>query len=316
MCLTLSNKFYLILLFWVRYKIIQRIESRTRKKRRCRRKSWTDLDSRKDENSAFIMSREMQSFRIAASQSIIENVFYSNVRANCRSFMFNILSITNNTQQKNSIFIDFWKKLIFWITNDSVRVLKMIQQIRDKTKKMIKKYNEQCDLIDELQNERKILQKRITTLKNDKLNDRYIIRALKKKLKILETTQNRTRNGRRLITSSFRSSTADQKMIADINAFDRLEKKKRSVVISNSTIFIDDKAKFEHWLFVMQSKLKKNENWYFIERMTMIYVNIKLNDDIYKHIAISLNKNFSRRYLTINEVFNDLKRVYIDLNKM
>jgi hypothetical protein len=66
----------------------------------------------------------------------------------------------------------------------------------------------------------------------------------------------------------------------------------------------------------MQNKLETNKNWYLIERMTMIYVNIKLNDEIYKHIAIRLNKNFSRRYLTVNEVFNDLKRVYVDLNKM
>jgi hypothetical protein len=66
----------------------------------------------------------------------------------------------------------------------------------------------------------------------------------------------------------------------------------------------------------MQSKLETNENWYFIERMTMIYVNIKLNDEIYKHIATRLNKNSSRRYLTINEVFDDLKRVYVDSNKM
>jgi hypothetical protein len=69
-------------------------------------------------------------------------------------------------------------------------------------------------------------------------------------------------------------------------------------------------------LLTMQNKLEANENWYFIERMTMIYVNIKLNDEIYKHIAIRLNKNFSRRYLTINEIFDDLKRVYVDLNKM
>ncbi len=50
--------------------------------------------------------------------------------------------------------------------------------------------------------------------------------------------------------------------------------------------------------------------------MTMIYVNIKLNDEIYKHIAIRLNKNFSRRYLTVDEVFDDFKRVYVDSNKM
>ncbi len=264
MCLTLSKKFYLIMLFWVKYKITYRIDFETSSSS----KTKTNLDSRKS-NSAFIMFREMQSFRIAELQSIIENVIYSNVRANRRSFMFNILFITKNSQQKNSIFINFLKNLIFWITNDSTRVLKMIQQIRDKTKEMIKKYNEQCDLIDELQNERKILQERITILKNNKLIDKYIIRALKEKLKILETTQNRTRNVRKLITSSFKSLTADQEMTADINASDRLEKTKRLVVISNSTIFIENKAKFEHWLSIMQSKLKTNENWYLIERMIM-----------------------------------------------
>jgi hypothetical protein len=66
----------------------------------------------------------------------------------------------------------------------------------------------------------------------------------------------------------------------------------------------------------MQNKLETNENWYLIERMTMIYVNIRLNDEIYKHIATRLNKNFSRRYLTIDEVFDDFKRVYVDSNKM
>ncbi len=75
------------------------------------------------------MFREMQSSRIAVSQSIIENVIYSNVRAERRSFMFNILLITNNSQQKNSIFINILKSLIFWITNDSACVLKIIHKL-------------------------------------------------------------------------------------------------------------------------------------------------------------------------------------------
>jgi septal ring factor EnvC (AmiA/AmiB activator) len=124
----------------------------------------------------------------------------------------------------------------------------MIQQIRDEIKKMNKKYNEQCDLIDELQIERKILRKRIASLKNDKIDDKYIIRVLKERLKILEAAQDRIRNARDLITSSFVSSFVNHvaEMIASINASNRLEKTKRSVVISNSTIFIEDKAKFEH----------------------------------------------------------------------
>jgi seryl-tRNA synthetase len=164
--------------------------------------------------------------------------------------MFNIMLITNDSQQKDSIFINILKDLIFEITNDSDRVLKMIQQIKDEVKKMNKEYNEQCDLIDELQNERKILQKEITILKNDKLNDRYIIRILKEKLKILETAHDRIRNVKDSITSSFVSFSSSvnhiAEMTADINAIDRFEKTKRSVVISNSTIFIEDKTKFEH----------------------------------------------------------------------
>ncbi len=139
---------------------------------------------------------------------------------------------------------------------------------------------------------------------------------MKQKLKILETTHDWIRNVKDLITSSFKSSTADHEMIADMNAFDRFEKTKRSIVISNSTIFIEDKAKFEHWLSTMQSKLEANVDWYSIERMTMTYVNTWLDEKTYKHISTRLNKNFSRKYLILNEIFEDLKRVYVDLNKM
>jgi hypothetical protein len=147
---------------------------------------------------------------------------------------------------------------------------------------------------------------------------KYIIRVLKKRLKILEIVQNRIRNARDLITSSFASSSVKHiaKMTANINASNRFEKTKRSVVISNSTIFKEDKTKFEHWLTIMQHKLKANEDWYLIERMIMTYVNIKLNDEAYKHIAIRLNKNSIRRYLTIGEIFDDFKRIYANSNKM
>ncbi len=112
---------------------------------------------------------------------------------------------------------------------------------------MNKKYNEQCDLIDELQNERKILREKITNLKNDKFEDKYIIRVLKERLKILETVQNRIRNVRESIILSFASFVnLFAEMTTDTNAIDRLEKVKQSAVISNSTIFIEDKEKFEH----------------------------------------------------------------------
>ncbi len=50
--------------------------------------------------------------------------------------------------------------------------------------------------------------------------------------------------------------------------------------------------------------------------MIMTYVNIKLNEETYKHISTRLNKNSARRYLIVDEIFDDLKRIYADLNKM
>jgi hypothetical protein len=105
-------------------------------------------------------------------------------------------------------------------------------------------------------------------------------------------------------------------MTANTNASNRFEKTKRSIVMSNSTIFIENKVKFEHWLTIMQSKLKANENWYLIKRMIMTYVNITLNEETYKHISTRLNKISARRYLIVNEMFDDLKRIYADSNKM
>ncbi len=269
------------------------------------------------------MSREMQSSRIAASQSIIENATYSDVRVNRRSFMFDIQLKTNNSQRERLIYIDIEEELIFWMKNASDKLLEMIKMIKKKNRNLIKNYNEQVDVIDEYLIERneylekkKTLQKENISLQNELTDQKFALRTMRQKLKILETVHNRTRNVRKSITLSFKSSTADQEMTADINASERLEKTKRSVVISNSTIFIEDKAKFEHWLSIMQNKLEANVDWYSIERMTMTYVNTRLDEETYKHISTRLNKNFSRRYLIVNEIFEDLKRVYVDFNKM
>jgi hypothetical protein len=50
--------------------------------------------------------------------------------------------------------------------------------------------------------------------------------------------------------------------------------------------------------------------------MTMTYVSIKLNEETYKHISTKLNKNFTRWYLIVNKMFDDLKKIYANSNKM
>jgi hypothetical protein len=73
---------------------------------------------------------------------------------------------------------------------------------------------------------------------------------MKQKLEILKTAHDRIRNVKKSITSSFVSFSSSVNQIAEMtantNASNRFEKTKRSIVISNSTIFIENKAKFEH----------------------------------------------------------------------
>jgi hypothetical protein len=136
------------------------------------------------------------------------------------------------------------------------KLLEMIKMIKEKNRNLIKNYNEQIDVIDEYLIERneylvkkKTLQKKNIILQNELIDQKFVLRTMRQKLKILETTHDRIRNVRDSITSSFVfSSSADHaaKMTADINASNRLEKTKRFAAISNSTIFIENKTKFEH----------------------------------------------------------------------
>jgi hypothetical protein len=137
------------------------------------------------------------------------------------------------------------------------KLLEMIKMIKKQNRNLIKNYNEQIDVTDEYFIERnkyltkkKIFQKENIILQNELIDQKFALRTMRQKLKILETTYDRIRNVKRFITSSFvlflSSANHVAEMTADTNASNRLEKTKRSVVISNSTIFIEDKVKFEH----------------------------------------------------------------------
>jgi hypothetical protein len=212
----------------------------------------------------------MQSSRIAVSQQIIESVLYLDMRVNRRNSLFDARSQTNNSQRERFIYINTEEDLVFWMKNVFDKLLEMIRIIKEENRNLIKNYNEQIDVIDEYFIERneylvkkKTFQKKNIILQNELIDQKFVLRTMRQKLKILETTHDRIRNVREFITSSFVfSSSANHaaKMTADINASNRFEKTKRFVAISNSTIFIENEAKFKHWLAIMQNKLKMNEN--------------------------------------------------------
>ncbi len=135
--------------------------------------------------------------------------------------------------------------------NVSNKLLKMIKMIKKKNWNLIKNYNNQVDVIDEYFIERneylekkKALQKENIAFQNELIDQKFILQIMKQKLKILKIAHDRIRNVKKLITSFFVSSSSLVNHIAEMtavtNASNRFKKTKRSVVISNSTIFIED----------------------------------------------------------------------------
>jgi phosphate/sulfate permease len=133
--------------------------------------------------------------------------------------------------------------------------------IKKKNRNLIKNYNDQIDVIDkyftkrnEYLEKKRVFQKKNIILQNEFIDQKFVLRTMKQKLEILETAHDRIRNVKNSITSSFvsfssfvnRIAKIIAEMTANINATNRSKKTKRFVVISGSTIFIENKAKFEH----------------------------------------------------------------------
>ncbi len=137
------------------------------------------------------------------------------------------------------------------------KLLEIIKMIKEKNRNLIKNYNEQIDVINEYFIERneylakkKTFQKENIILQNELIDQKFVLRMIRQKLKIFETIHNRIRNVKEFLTSLFVffSLFANHvaKMTTNINASNRFEQTKRSIIISNSTIFIENKTKFEH----------------------------------------------------------------------
>jgi ABC-type histidine transport system ATPase subunit len=105
--------------------------------------------------------------------------------------------------------------------------------------------------MNEFDEERKTFIKKNVALKNELIDQKFVLRIMRQKLKTLKiVAQDRIRYMRESITSSYQSFDSHAEMTANIvninTIIDRLEKSKRSAIISNSLIFIEDKDKFKH----------------------------------------------------------------------
>ncbi len=65
----------------------------------------------------------------------------------------------------------------------------------------------------------------------------------------------------------------------------------------------------------MRNKLKENADWYLNERSRKVYVRTRIENDVMKHLTSRFKKDFIKSFLIVEEIFDDLNRVFNDSNK-
>jgi hypothetical protein len=138
MCLTLSKKFYLIMLFWVRYKITHRIESELETSSSSKTK--TDLDFQENEilhSSCFVRCNHLESLHRSRSLRTLSIRMYARiVVASCLT----LCSSRKIHSRKTRSLLTFWKIWSFesqmiqfacwkWLSKSEMRLKKWSRSI-------------------------------------------------------------------------------------------------------------------------------------------------------------------------------------------
>ncbi len=84
----------------------------------------------------------------------------------------------------------------------------------------------------------------------------------------------------------------------------------------DSLILTDDKdSNIENWLFAMKNKLEENVDWFSIETSKKTYVRTWIDEDAMKHLTSRFKKDSIKSFFIVEEIFDDLNRVFDDFNK-
>ncbi len=224
-----------------------------------------------------------------------------------------LLSFNISTEAKNveiSWNIKIEKQLRQWALNQSNKIIKMLNELRDQWD-MTLKCNEhwivlQINHIKRL-DELKINQTTIDTQEETIIELREKVLSLKKKQR--STNQSRSRQ-----STKSRASIENHTRRKSFTLFDNNHHKFFQFL--NSFIFInEDKSTWDSWRVKIDDKLQTNVDYFDNENICIIYVISRLEDNAAEHIFVQRWHDALHSYILINELFEHLKEIYDELNK-
>ncbi len=91
---------------------------------------------------------------------------------------------------------------------------------------------------------------------------------------------------------------------------------RKSIKFSNSFIFIDtDESTWKSWIIKISDKLDVNANHYSIEKLRIVYVTFRLDDDADEQIYAKHCINAFSFYLSLTKLLKHLNEIYDDQNR-
>jgi len=218
------------------------------------------------------------------------------------------------------------KQLCQWVTNQLNQIIDMLNKLRSQWDLTLqlnehwilvqddhKKRAKQLEVAFEKNDE---LEEKINQLQSERLNFKAKQRQADQPMSRQETQSVEHRVNQKEISSISEVDQRSRSSQESFTLFNNRNDHHKSIKFLNSSIFIDtDESTWESWIIKISDKLDVNANHYSIEKLRIVYVTFRLNDDADEQIYAKHRIDAFSLYLSLTKLLKHLNEIYDDQNR-
>jgi len=218
------------------------------------------------------------------------------------------------------------KQLCQWIANQLNQIIDMLNKLWSQ-QDLTLQLNEHWILVQD-DHKKRVKQLEVTFEKNDELEEKINqlqSERLNFKAKQRQADQSMSRQETQSVEHQVNQketsliSEVDQRSRSSWESFTLFNNGNdhhKSIKFPNSSIFIDtDESTWKSWIIKISDKLDINANHYSIEKLRIVYVTFRLNDDADEQIYAKRCIDAFSLYLSLIKLLKHLNEIYDDQNR-
>ncbi len=221
--------------------------------------------------------------------------------------------------------INIEEQLFHWVSNQFNEVINMLNELRSQHDLTLQ-LNEHWLLVQEDHKKRAKqlevafdkndeLEKKIHQLQDERLNFRAKQRQADRSMSRQETQSVEHRVNQKEISSISEVDQRSRSSRESFTLFNNENNHHKFIKLLNSLIFIEtDDSIWETWNIKIADKLDDNANHYFTEKICIVYVIFRLEDDADQQIYAKRRVDAFSLYQSLSELLKHLKEIYEDQN--